>query len=99
MFIRTNFGVLEAAIEKVTTADGTSTLKHGVKNGLYYLLTNSATIVMASHLSPGDDNKTAEVQQFIHYLDLNQDTIFADDVYAINRSRQERLRMPEQRAD
>ena len=50
MFIRTNFGFLEAAIEKVTTTDGTSTLKHGVKNGLYYLLKNSATIVMASHM-------------------------------------------------
>ena len=99
MFIRTNFGFLEAAIEKVTTADGKSTLKHGVKNGLYYLLKNSATIVMASYLGSGDDNKAAEVQKFIHYLDLNRDNIFADAVYAINKSRQERLRMPEQRAD
>ncbi|KAI0232453.1 hypothetical protein LSAT2_017229, partial [Lamellibrachia satsuma] len=94
MFIRTIVGVFEAAIEKVTTADGTSTLKHGVKTGFYYLLKNSATIVMASHLGSGDANNAADVQKYIHYLDLNRDTIFADAVYAINRSRQERLRMP-----
>ena len=98
MFIRTIVGVFEAAIEKVTTADGTSTLEHGVKNG-FYLLKNSATIVMASHLGSGDANNAAEVQKCIHYLDLNRDTIFADAAYAINRSRQERLRMPEQRTD
>ena len=99
MFIWKNFSVLEAAIEKMKTADGKSTLKHGVKNGLYYLLKNSATIVLASHLGSGDDNKAAEVHKFIHYLDLSRDTIFADAVYAINKSRQERLRMPEPRAD
>ena len=98
MFIRTNFAVLEAAIEKETTANGTSILKHGVKNGLYYLLQHSATIVMAHHLGSGNDKKAAEVQKFIHYLDLNRDTIFADAVYAVNKSRQDRLRIPEQRA-
>ncbi|KAI0216438.1 hypothetical protein LSAT2_031538, partial [Lamellibrachia satsuma] len=41
----------------------------------------------------------AKIQKFIHYLDLNRDNIFADAVYAINKSRQERLRMPEQRSD
>ena len=78
MFIKTNFAVLEAAIEKVTTVDGTSTLKQ-----------NSATIVTANHLGSGDDKEAADVQKFIHYLDLNQDTIFADAVYAVNKSRQE----------
>ena len=87
MFIRTNFAVLEAAIEKVTTANGTSTLKHRVKNGLYYLLQNSATIVMANHLGSGDDKNAAEIHKFIHYLDLNRDSIFADVVYAVNKSR------------
>ena len=72
---RKHFSVLEAAIEKVTTADCTSTLKHGANNGLYYLLKNSATIVMASHLGSGDDNKAAEEQKFIHHLDLTRDTI------------------------
>ena len=38
MFIRTNFAVLKAAIEKVTNADGKSTLKHRVQNGIYYLM-------------------------------------------------------------
>ena len=69
------------------------------KNGLYYLLKNSATIVMSSYLGEGDDNNVAEVEKFIHYLELNRETVFADAVYAINKSRRERLRMPEQRAD
>ena len=98
MFIRMNFNVLEVAIEQVTTAES-SALKRGVKNGLYYLLKNSATIVMSSYLGEGDDNNAAEVEKFIHYLELNRDTMFVDAVYAINKSRQERLRMPEQRAD
>ena len=98
MFVRTNFNVLEVAIEQVTLTES-SVLKHGVKNGLYYLLKNSATIVMSSYLGEGDDNKAAEVEKFIHYLELNRDTVFADAVYAINKSRQERLRMSEQRAD
>ena len=98
MFVRTNFNVLEVAIEQVTLTES-SVLKHGVKNGLYYLLKNSANIVMSSYLGVGDDNQAAEVEKFIHYLELNRDTVFADAVYAINKSRQERLRMPEQRAD
>ena len=98
MFVRTNFNVLEVAIEQVTTAES-SALKHGVKNGLYYLLKNWATIVKSSYLGEGDDNNASEVEKFIHYLELNRDTAFADAVYAINKSQQERLRMPEQRAD
>ena len=98
MFVRTNFNVLAVAIEQVTTAES-SVLKHGVKNGLYYLLKNSAIIVMSSYLGEGDDNNAAEVEKFIHYLELNRDTVFADAVYAINKSRQEQLRMSEQRAD
>ena len=35
MFVRTNFNVLEVAIEQVMTAES-SVLKRGVKNGLYY---------------------------------------------------------------
>ena len=54
---------------------------------------------MSSYLGEGDDNKAAEVEKFIHYLELNRDTVFADAVDAIDKSRQERLRMPEQRAD
>ena len=84
MFIRMNFAVLLAAIEKVTTADGTSTLKHWVENGLYYFLKYPATIVMTSHLGSGDDNKAVEVQKFIQYLDMNRYTIFAGAVYSIN---------------
>ena len=53
---------------------------------------------MANYLGSGDDKKATEVQKFIHYLDLNRDPIFADAVYAVNKSRQERLRTPEQRA-
>ena len=84
MFIRMYFGVLLAAIEKATTADGTSTLKHWVENGLYYFLKYPATIVMTSHLGSGDDNKAVGVQKFIQYLDMNRYTIFAGAVYSIN---------------
>ena len=54
---------------------------------------------MASYLGEDNDAKAAEVQTFVHYLELNRDAVFADAVYAINKSRQERLRMPEQMAD
>ena len=62
------------------------------------VLKNSATILMASYLGEDNDGKAVEVQNVVHYLELNRDTVFGDAVYAINKSRQERLRMPEQMA-
>ena len=49
MEIKKSVIVLEVAIEQVTTAES-SALKHAVKNGLYYLLKNTATTVMSSYL-------------------------------------------------
>ena len=94
MFLRRNFTMLEGAIDRVPPESSTS-LKHGVTNGLCYVLKNSATILMASYLGEDNDAKAAEVQNSVHYLELNRVAVFADAVYAINKSRQERLRMPE----
>ena len=95
MFLRRNFAELEGAIDRVTLSESSTSPKHGVKSGWFYLLKHSATILMASYLGEDNDAKAAEVQHFVHYLELNRDAVFADAVYAINKSRQERLRMPE----
>ena len=99
MFLWRNFAKLEGAIERVTISEHSSSLKHGLKNGLYYLLENSTIILMSSYVGKDNDEKAAEIQHFVHFLELNHDAVFTDTVYAINKSRKERLRMPEQMAN
>jgi len=101
MFRRQNFCVLEASIEEVTTkpgADENTDMKHGVKNKLFYLLRSAAQIIKATHLANCDDAKAKECENFVELLNLNQSQIFGDATYKINKIRQEKLRMPEQRA-
>jgi len=38
----------------------------------------SATILMSSYQGEDKDTKAAEIQNFIHYLELNQHAVFAD---------------------
>ncbi|XP_048247628.1 uncharacterized protein LOC124124735 isoform X1 [Haliotis rufescens] len=96
MFRRRNFTILEQAVEEVTTTEGR--LKYGLKNSLFYLLRQSANLLMLRSFGEEEDAKASEIEKFIHLLDLNQNILFGDAAYSINRSRQERLRMPEQQA-
>ena len=97
MFKRTNFKRLEAAIEEITISEKKE-LKYGVKHKLYYLIKNAGGIIMAENLAKGDDSLSSEVEKFLHLLKLNQNVIFGDAAYEINKSRQTKLRMPEQQA-
>ena len=97
MFQRTNFLKLEAAVEEITVEDGT--LKHGLKNKLYYLLKNSCLILEGHFLSMDDEASARCMGDFRTLLSLNQNSVFADAAYAINKSRQEKLRAPELEAD
>ncbi|XP_067668551.1 uncharacterized protein [Haliotis asinina] len=96
MFRRRNFAILEQAIEEVTTNEGR--LKYGLKNSLFYLLRQSANILMLQAFGEEEDGRASDIEKFIHLLDLNQNVLFGDAAYSINKSRQERLRMPEQHA-
>ena len=97
MFLRKNFSTLEKAIEIVTKED--DHLKHGMKNHLYYLILNAHNIIVSHHLSLDNDKRAEEIEKFKRVFTLNKSSIFGDAIYAINMTRQEKLRMPEQEAD
>ena len=99
LFVRKNFQILETAVETVTSkspgSENIDDVKHGVKHKLYYLLRTSAQILKAND----EDDQAREVDNFVDLLLLNQNIMFGDATYKINKNRQEKLRMPEQQAE
>jgi len=95
MFVRSNFRMLEAAIEKCTESVDTGE-KSGLKIALYYLLKKAAKNLKASYLMDDEDDKAAEIDKFVHVLALNENILFGSAVYALNQRRQTQLRRPAQ---
>lgn len=97
IFVRKNFSALEKAIDIVTKED--EHLKHGMKQHLYYLILDAHEIIVSHHLSLDNDDRAEEIEKFKKVFTLNKAALFGDAIYAINMSRQEKLRMPEQEAE
>jgi hypothetical protein len=95
MLIRSNFNVLTDAISACTTKED-KTLKAGLKSLMYYGIKNFAKITRGSFLVKNEDEKALEISKFVEVLELNQNIIFGDATYALNKNRQEKLRRPEQ---
>jgi hypothetical protein len=49
----------------------------------------------ASYLTKDSDNKAAMVEKFLDVLALNQQLVFGDATYVINKNRYTKLRRPE----
>ncbi|KAJ8018484.1 hypothetical protein HOLleu_43501 [Holothuria leucospilota] len=92
MFQRGNFDCLSEAISAYTE-DGCE-LKSGLKIGLYYLLKKACKIVKATHLVQRQDGEASEIDSFVAILELNQNFLFGDAAYQINKNRQASLRKP-----
>ena len=105
MFDRENFQTLREDISNVTNKCTTKDpddpgIKYGLKSNLYYLLLNAATILKGSHLEKKGEEKLAEeLDHFMVILKLNENVIFGDAKYQINKARQERLRLPSRTPD
>lgn len=95
IFIRSNFNYLIEAIESYTMSLK-NTLKSGLKISLYYLLRKMAKFQRANYLMKDKDDLATEVEKFQEGLSLNQQLVFGDAVYNLNRKRQETLRRPDQ---
>lgn len=98
MFLRQSFTSLETAID-VVTKDDTENLKYGVKHHIQYLLLTVHDILVGHLYGMGKDEKASEMEKWKKLFELNKTLIFGDSTYAINISRQERLRMPEKMAE
>jgi hypothetical protein len=101
MFNRDHFSKLREAVRIMTDKENSTddpdvvNIKYGLKSSLYYLLINSATIMKSSYLeTKGEEKLAEEVEYFISVLKLNQNIMFGDAKYHINKSRQEHLRLP-----
>ena len=106
MFCRENFKFLREAIDNLTLKDGDNSsddapnVKYGFKTNLYYLLTNTASILKASYLEKkGSEGEATEIDYFLTVLKMNEHYIFGDAHYQLNKSRQERLRLPSRLPD
>lgn len=66
-----------------------------MKIAYYYLQKKMAKIVKVTYLEKNEDHKAAEVVKFTDVLALNHNIIFGDALYKINKTRQTKLRRPE----
>ena len=95
-----NFDHLRTAVVNMTSlneGEGThdADVKYGLKNTLYYLLLTMANLLKGAFLQKkGEEESANEVDRFITVLKMNQNLVFGDAKYHINRARQERLRLP-----
>ena len=96
MLVRSNFRLLDQAIESCTDVNDEGEEKAGLKVALFYLLKKTAKILKATYLMNDDDDKAAEIDKFVHVLALNENVLFGSAVYALNQRRQTRLRRPAQ---
>ena len=97
MFYRENWPTLRDSVVEMTSKDG-SEVKYGLKNTMYYLLMKSALIIQGEALtvrSPEGKSRVDEMEHFMKLLRLHQNAVFGDAKYLINKSRQERLRLPQ----
>lgn len=87
----------EHAVEQVGNIYGV--LRHGTKNNLYFLILNSLEILSGHYSDKKEDDKVRELELFSKSFELKKDVMFGDAFYKINLNRQQKLRMPEQRAE
>ena len=94
MFKRRNFAVLEVAIDKNST-DEEGKIKPGLKIALAYILKTAGKIIKASLLMEDKDEEASEIDKFVDVLNLNNNYIFGDAQYLLNKGRQIKLRKPD----
>lgn len=96
MFRRKNFHSFEMAVKEYTTRNGGTDIKSGLKMSVYYLIKKSAKILKAIFYIKEDDKTSEEIDKFVNVLSVNQNMLFGDAQYHINKARQIKLRRPEQ---
>ena len=107
MFDRKNWSSLVEAIDIITRNDTTTSsssnsnvVKYGLKNNLYYLLMSSVRLLEGVALADTESDLAAqELAKFSKVLKHHENIIFSDAKYFINKSRQERLRLPSRMPD
>jgi len=98
MFEKGNWNILVDSIESFTSDEAgkiQKKIKHGLKNMLYYLLLNAANILEGQAMACDDQTTRKQYRDFGILLKHHQNIVFADAKYEINKSRQERLRLPD----
>ncbi len=97
---------LHAAIDDITIEDlddEEKRLKYGLKNSIYHALMKYSDIIKGKALTVSDDSvrdKAVKAQDnFQGLLKHNEPLVFSDSKYLLNKSRQERLRLPSRTPD
>jgi len=95
MFHRSNFHLLQTAIEAYTREDGDG-VKAGLKNAIHYLILRMSKVLKAFYLVQGNDQSAAEVDEFLEVLALHRNDVFGDVCYNLCRNQQGEPRRSEQ---
>ena len=100
MFQRQNFDYLKEAIIEMTTKEETPdgvNVKYGLKSTIYYLLVRAAKVLEGEALTRRGseaEEEAKEMVQFAKIMKHHENSLFGDAKYFINKSRQQRLRLP-----
>ena len=95
MLVRKNFSVLTESVAAYTCSETTET-KAGLKISFLYLIKKFAKNQKALNRMNDQDDKAGEIDKFLEVLSLNENYIFGDATYTLNRNRQTKLMKPEQ---
>jgi hypothetical protein len=93
---RKNFDAFEMAVKEYTTQNDGADVKSGMKISIYYLIKKSAKILKAIFYAKNEDGTSKEIDKFVNVLSVNQNLLFRDAQYQINKTRKIKLRRPEQ---
>ena len=99
IFQRENWLHLEQAVESYTTQEDGKTIKASLKLGLLYLIKNACKILKGTYLIRDEDDRAANIDQFLAVLNLNESYLFGDDTYHVNQRRESKLRRPVEKPD
>ncbi|XP_030844967.1 uncharacterized protein LOC115925389 [Strongylocentrotus purpuratus] len=101
LFKRKNFRHLEEAIDaytKVESSEGVG-VKAGLKLALYYLLKRTSKILRGMFLIDDEDDKANDIAKWVTVFETSKDMIFGDAEYSLSKTREEKLRRPEQQPE
>jgi hypothetical protein len=96
MFRRENVDAFEMAVKEYTTRNDGAEIKSGLKINVYHLIKKPAKILKAISYAKEEDSTSKVIDKFMHVLSVNRNLLFGDAQYQINKTRQIKLRRPEQ---
>ena len=96
MLRRQNISILKEAIESYTDGENGDSVKWGLKNALYYLVVNFATVHKTTCLVQEQPDEHRRIEEFLEVFKLYQHAWFGNARYNLTKNRRIKLCRPQE---